>query len=190
MKLSRQCGENKDNMRKTLKKKHGPVMNINIAIVLSLVVSFNGAKVWLTAGWQWRTNQSTTWMSGIPNTICCLRVGHCTVSWTHYQSAFFIIWFEWLTRPTKRVLVKRAEYSVKMLMHHFMEIRHEAKRQQIYKHLFAFDVLPQTHSHFNPQSEDFTFTWGTCRNTQKNNTVEDGAVCMWLSHISVELKDL
>lgn len=45
MKLSRQCGENKDNMRKTLKKKHGPVMNINIAIVLSLVVSFNGAKV-------------------------------------------------------------------------------------------------------------------------------------------------
>lgn len=167
MKLSRQCGENKDNMRKTLKKKHGPVMNINIAIVLSLVVSFNGAKVWLTAGWQWCTNQSTTWMSGIPNTICCLRVGHCTVSWTHYQSAFFIIWFEWLTRPTKRVLVKRAEYSVKMLMHHFMEIRHEAKRQQIYKHLFAFDVLPQTRSHFNPQSEDFTFTWGTCLDYSK-----------------------
>lgn len=35
---------------------------------------------------------------------------------------------------------KRAEYSVKMLMHHIMEIRQQAKRQQIYEHLFTFDV--------------------------------------------------
>lgn len=54
-----------------------------------------------------------------------------------------------MTNKTNQVgACRRAEYSVKMLMHYFMEIRHWAKRQQIYKHLFAFDVLPQTRSHF------------------------------------------
>lgn len=153
----------------------GPSWILIFAIVLSLVVLFNGAKVWLTVGWQWRTNQSNTWMSSIPNTICCLRLGHCTVSWTHCHSAFFIISYEWLTRPTKWVLVKRAEYSVKMLMHHFMEIRHWAKRQQIYKHLFAFDVLPQTRK---------TFTWGTCRDT--NNKIEEVRLHLYGGNWSTE----
>lgn len=51
------------------------------------------------------------------------------------------------------MLVEGAEYSVKMLMHRFMEILRRAKRQQFYKHLFTFDVLPQIQRRFSLQSE-------------------------------------
>lgn len=108
------------------------------SVALRLVVSFNGANVWLTPGWQQCANQSTTWMRGIPKTICCICVGHICL----LDASPFCIFYNLIWMTNKWVFVERAEYSVKMLMHHFMEIRHWAKRQQIYKHLFTFDVLP------------------------------------------------
>lgn len=88
------------------------VMNVKICSVLNALVSYNEGFRWLAAGWQWRANQSSTWTSNICTTICFLPVESCALSWKCYQSAFFIIWFEWLTRRTN-LLVKAAEYSVK-----------------------------------------------------------------------------
>lgn len=65
------------------------------------------------------------------------RTLHCLLDASPFCIFYNLIWM-----TNKWVFVERAEYSVKMLMHHFMEIRHWAKRQQIYKHLFTFDVLP------------------------------------------------
>lgn len=69
------------------------------------------------------------------------RTLHCLLDASPFCIFYNLIWM-----TNKWVLVERAEYSVKMLMHHFMEIRHWAKRQQIYKHLFTFDVLPHIRS--------------------------------------------
>ncbi len=52
-----------------------------------------------------------------------------------------------------------------------MEIRHEAKRQQIHKHLFAFDVLPQT-------NKVKTLLSLRKMGHSKMNTTEEGTVCV------------
>ena len=47
---------------------------------------------------------------------------------------------EWIIRWSKRILV-RVEYSVEMLMPHFMKIRREARSMPAHKHLLAWVVF-------------------------------------------------
>lgn len=102
-------------------------MNIEICSVLHVLVSYNEGFQWLAAGWQWRANQSSTWMSNIHTTICFLPVESCALSWKCYQSAFFIIWFEWLTSQTSGC-------SAKWLNIQFCS-----------NFLFAGDIWPHSH---------------------------------------------
>lgn len=54
----------------------------------------------------------------------------------------------------KRMLGEMFEYSVKLLMHLIMEIRHQAMRRHIQEHLFPIDIVPQIHCPFNLQHKN------------------------------------
>lgn len=80
---------------------------LTICSVSSPALSYDEGWLWLAAGPQQRANQCSSWMSNICPTICFLPVEFCALSWKCYQSACFIIWFEWLMRPTGGCSLKR-----------------------------------------------------------------------------------